>query len=140
MTRRDPPMASACARPIRGVPTLLVHGAARSVQTARIARLLAARVPGERIAVLLAPRPLAALGAAAIESAEGVTVREAPPGCACCVGAVGFRVALTRLLREARPDRLVIELGPADHVDEARRTLRGEYFAAVIALDDDRTD
>lgn len=113
------------------IPTVLLTGARGAGKTTLLAALLE-RAPAEaRIAVLLTevgdarlppPRP-------------GVTVAAAEPGCICCVGQVGLRVALTRLLREARPERLYVELTEPAHLAASLRTLGSPWLAPVLRLD-----
>jgi hypothetical protein len=63
-----------------------------------------------------------------------VGAAEAPPGwavlrpgaCPCCVGRVQLQVALARLIREARPRGVLIEMRAADHLPAMRRAL-GEW-------------
>ncbi|MEO7403120.1 MAG: GTP-binding protein, partial [Burkholderiales bacterium] len=66
---------------------------------------------------------------------EPATVFGAPAGCLCCVGLVTFRVALTRLLREERPGRLIIELDGSDHADRTLAMLRGEWFSKALRIE-----
>lgn len=65
---------------------------------------------------------------------SGVVIREVSGGCMCCAMNLPMRVAVTELLRQARPDRLLIEptgLGhPAGIIDE----LKTEPLADAIDL------
>lgn len=45
----------------------------------------------------------------AIYSAAGITVKEVAGGCLCCAVGLPFQVSVNRLLKEVRPDRLLIE-------------------------------
>jgi G3E family GTPase len=115
---------------LAGIPTVVLSGARGAGKTTLLARLLAARPPEERRAVLLTE-----LGEAVLPTLPGVIVAEAEPGCVCCVGQVGLRVALTRLLREARPERLYVELTEPAHLGAALRTLANPWLAPVIRLE-----
>jgi hypothetical protein len=53
----------------------------------------------------------------------------------CCTAQVALRVALTRLLREARPARLFVELEAASHTSAALKTLRNPWFAPIVAIE-----
>jgi len=74
----------------------VVTGAPRTGKSALIARLLASR-------------PLWA----------GL----APRACPCCIGRVETQVLLTRLLREQRPKRVLLELGELRHLVALHRAL-----------------
>jgi G3E family GTPase len=115
--------------PLADIPTLIVVGARGSGKTTLLARLLDGRPPGERVAVLLNER-----GRAVLSANEGVATAEIEPGCVCCTAQVSLRVALTRLLREARPRRLYIELAEGTHLRDALRTLRNPWLAPVLRL------
>ena len=54
------------------------------------------------------------------EEEGGVYVKEIAGGCVCCAasGAVPFLVAIQRVLREVKPDRLIIEPSGAERRDE----------------------
>ena len=45
----------------------------------------------------------------AIYAAAGITVKEIAGGCLCCAVGLPFQVSINRLLKEIRPDRLLIE-------------------------------
>ena len=45
----------------------------------------------------------------AIYAAAGITVKEIAGGCLCCAVGLPFQVSINRLLKETRPDRLLIE-------------------------------
>jgi len=111
------------------VPTVVLTGARGAGKTTLLAALLAARPAAERRAVLLAER-----GAAVLAPLAHVTVVEAEPGCACCVGQVSLRVALTRLLREARPERLFVELTEPAHLARALQVFASPWLAPVVKV------
>jgi hypothetical protein len=47
----------------------------------------------------------------------------APRGCPCCSARVATQVALTRMLREQRPRRVLIELADEQHLSALHRAL-----------------
>jgi hypothetical protein len=130
----DRPDLPAAGR-IEDVPALLVHGARLGDRLRLIERLMAQVQQEERCAVLLTSPRITAPGLSLLRAAAGgVVVRVAGGGCLCCVGQVSFRVALTKLLREARPDRVIIELGHEDHLRRAIATVTGDHLSRALRL------
>jgi G3E family GTPase len=115
---------------LANVPTLVLIGPSGAGKTTLISRLVAARPHGETWAVLANDR-----GAIRISPRNGVAVAEVGGGCVCCTAQVALRVALTRLLREARPARLCVELDAASHVGAALKTLRNPWLAPIVAIE-----
>jgi G3E family GTPase len=115
---------------LANIPTVIVSGNDGAAKAALIERLLGSRPGGETWAVLAS-----ADGAARLASRPGVVLASAGGGCVCCTARVALRVGLTRLLRGARPARLIIELDAASHVAESLRTLRSPWLAPVLAVE-----
>jgi G3E family GTPase len=115
---------------LSAIPTVLVSGERGAGKTTLLARLLEARPQTERRAVLLTER-----GEVVLARLAEVAVAEAEPGCVCCVGQVGLRVALTRLLRASRPERLYVELTEPSHLGAALKTLANPWLAPVIRVE-----
>jgi G3E family GTPase len=71
----------------------------------------------------------------ALQAPEQVPVVRLAPGCVCCVGQTPLRVALLRLLRERRPQSVLLLLSTAGHRGRVRDMLArgalGEVFDLV---------
>lgn len=119
---------------IQAVPTTIVTGFLGVGKTTAILDLLARRPPGQRWAVLVNEFGQVGLDGAILSSEGGVVVREVAGGCVCCTAGPQLTVALNRLLREHRPDRLLIEptglASPAAIVD----LLRAPAYRTALAL------
>jgi G3E family GTPase len=125
------------------VPVTIVTGFLGAGKTTSILATLANRPPGGRWAVVVNE-----VGAVGVDSArlasDGVEVREVLGGCVCCTGGLELKVALVRILREVRPDRLIIEPSgaalPWAVVDALRAPGMREVVAprAIIGLVDPR--
>lgn len=131
------------ADPTRATPTTVITGALGVGKTTAILRLLAGAPAGERWAVLVNEFGEVGIDGATLHR-DGLAIREIPGGCICCTAGVALQVALVRLLREERPDRLLIEptglAHPASVIDALRRPGLRESVArrATITLVDPR--
>lgn len=129
------------------VPVNLITGLLGAGKTSMLRHLLA-RVPaGERWAVVVNEFGElgidgAALAQAGEQAAEGgdergrgrAAIREVPGGCLCCSAQTGLRVALTQLLREERPRRVLIEPSGVGHPAGVIDVLREPTLAAAIRV------
>ncbi|MEQ1571342.1 MAG: GTP-binding protein [Myxococcota bacterium] len=106
------------------VPTTIVSGALGVGKTTAILSALRARPEGERWAVLVNEFGTVGIDGAILGEHGGLAVREIAGGCICCTANLPLRVGLVKLLREVRPDRLLIEptglAHPASIVDVVR--------------------
>lgn len=115
------------------VPTNLITGFLGSGKTSAIRHLLADHRPaGERWAILVNEFGEVGVDAALLEDAAHV--EELPGGCMCCTLGAPFRVALTRLLRRARPHRLLIEPTGVGHPARVLDVLREQEQAGALEL------
>jgi len=114
------------------VPAVLVRGGTLDERDAAIARLAEPADAENPIAVLRTGGGMFGGGGASL--GPHVVVKRAPAGCACCTGAVLFRVALLGLLRSSSPARLVVELGPDAHVETLEAQLQGGSLGRSLRL------
>jgi len=114
------------------VPAFLLCGGTGDDRDAAIARLVAPVEGGHPVAVLRAGTGMFSGAGAAL--GPHVVVRRAPIGCLCCTAGVVFRVALFGLLHASRPARLVVDLGPGEHVTTLEAELKGESLARVLCV------
>lgn len=121
---------------LQHIRTNLVTGYPGAGKTAAIRSLLAFRPEGERWAVLVndfgdgSSRGESFPGA----GSEDVTVSRVAGGCICCTAKLSLRVALMRLLRKARPQRLLIEAAGVAHPAAVMDTLRDPWLAEALNL------
>ena len=57
-----------------------------------------------------------------------------PGGCPCCTGRVDLQIGLARLLRERRPERVLVALPDGAHAVASRRVLGERPLAQYIVL------
>jgi G3E family GTPase len=116
-------------------PVHLITGAWGSGKSSLLNALLSLRPPSERWAVLLNELGRTSVsGETSPTSPAEVTVREAAGGCACCTGQVVFVTALATLIRQTRPDRVIVECSSQANLPAVFHALHTS-FANVISLE-----
>lgn len=119
---------------LKDIPTNVITGFLGSGKTTAILNLLDDKPAGERWAVLVNEFGSVGIDGAIYEANNQAFVKEVPGGCLCCSVGVPIQVAVNRLLREARPDRLLLEPSGLGHPRRILETLRGQYFRGVVDL------
>ncbi len=93
---------------LANIPCNLVMGFLGVGKTTAILDLLKQKPENENWAVLV--NEFGKIGIdGAIYATAGVAVKEIAGGCLCCAVGIPFQVSINRLLKEVRPDRLLIE-------------------------------
>lgn len=120
---------------LKNIPTHLIAGPLGAGKTSLIRQLLAQRPADERWAVLINEFGLIGLDAALLSrDDDGIAMGEVAGGCLCCVNGVPFQVGLSRLLRKAKPHRLLIEPSGLGHPLQLLEQLREPPWAGVLAV------
>ena len=117
------------------IPTHLIAGPLGAGKTSLIRHLLSQRPAAERWAVLINEFGQIGLDAALLTRDEdGIALGEVAGGCLCCVNGAPFQVGLGRLLRKARPDRLLIEPSGLGHPAQLLKQLNEAPWKGVLAV------
>lgn len=121
---------------IQNVRTNTFTGLLGVGKTSAIMDLLGRKPAEERWAVLVNEFGDVPIDQAAFEDreVEGVHIREVAGGCLCCTAGVPLQVALTLLLREANPDRLLIEMSGTGHPGSVLKSLRDGRLSDALDL------
>lgn len=114
-------------------PVNLITGFLGVGKTTALLNLLATRPVDSRWAVLVNEFGQVGIDGATLTQ-DGVAVREVPGGCICCTAQLPLRVALTKLIREVRPERLLIEPTGLGHPAGVMDVLRSEGLEAALEL------
>ncbi len=118
---------------IINIPTNIIMGFLGVGKTSAILNLLEQKTDNEKWAVLVNEfGPIGIDGA--IYASRGIQVKEIVGGCICCTAGVPLLVAINNLLKEFRPDRLLIETSGLGHPKKVLDTLRGEHFNKSLSL------
>ncbi|KTT67163.1 cobalamin biosynthesis protein CobW [Pseudomonas oryzihabitans] len=117
------------------IKTHVIAGPLGAGKTTLIRQLFAQRPGAERWAILVNEFGQVGIDAALMtQDDEGLSIAEVPGGCLCCVQGVPLQVALTRLLRRARPQRLFIEPSGLGHPASLYRQLQASPWVGVLSL------
>lgn len=120
---------------LENIPTYVLAGPLGAGKTSIAQHWLTQRPAHERWAVLVNEFGPLGLDASLLSPSEdAVTITEVAGGCVCCVNGAPFTVALGRLLRKARPQRLLIELSGLSHPKPLLKQLKAEPWAQVLDI------
>lgn len=113
--------------------TNLITGFLGSGKTTSILHLLANKPANEKWAVLVNEFGEVGIdGALLVDS--GAVLKEIPGGCMCCVNGLPMQVGLNTLLRQAKPDRLLIEPTGLGHPKQILDILTAPVYEPWIDL------
>lgn len=120
------------------VPTNIITGFLGVGKTSAILHLLKHKPASERWAVLVNEFGEIGVDGSLFQGQHsqepGVFIREVPGGCMCCAAGLPMQVALSQLLTQARPHRLLIEPTGLGHPKEVLQVLAAEYYQGIVSL------
>ncbi|HEX8594160.1 MAG TPA: CobW family GTP-binding protein [Pseudomonas sp.] len=120
---------------LQDIPTHVVSGPLGAGKTSLIKHLLNQKPAHERWAILINEFGQIGLDAALLATAaDGIALGEVAGGCLCCVNGAPFQIGLGRLLRKARPDRLLIEPSGLGHPAQLLKQLRQSPWQGVLRV------
>jgi len=111
-------------------------------KTTAILDLLKQKPADEKWAVLVNEFGEVGIDGAILSAESGMTISEVPGGCLCCVSGIPFQVALSNLIAQQNPDRILIEPTGLGHPKNLIRSLttkeyqqHAELKASICLLD-----
>lgn len=113
--------------------TNLITGFLGSGKTTTILHLLANKPEHEKWAVLVNEFGEVGIDGALLAD-SGALLKEIPGGCMCCVNGLPMQVGLNTLLRQGKPDRLLIEPTGLGHPKQILDMLTAEVYQPWIEL------
>ncbi|QII36958.1 GTP-binding protein [Rouxiella badensis] len=113
--------------------TNLITGFLGSGKTTTIRHLLAQKPENEKWAVLV--NEFGEIGIdGALLADSGAVLKEIPGGCMCCVNGLPMQIGLNMLLKQAKPDRLLIELTGLGHPKQILSLLTSDVYSGWLTL------
>ncbi|MEX6664019.1 GTP-binding protein [Pseudomonas sp. W2-17] len=120
---------------LQNIPTHVIAGPLGAGKTSLIRHLLKQKPAHERWAVLINEFGQIGLDAALLTTGDdGIALGEVAGGCLCCVNGAPFQIGLGRLLRRAKPDRLLIEPSGLGHPVQLIKQLHEAPWIGVLAI------
>lgn len=123
---------------VLGVPTNLITGFLGAGKTSAILHLLEQKPADERWAILINEFGEIGVDGSLLEgqteNQPGVYISEVPGGCMCCAAGLPMQIALNRLLRRAKPHRLLVEPTGLGHPLEVLQALSTQHYRNVLSL------
>ena len=122
----------------RRIPTNIISGFLGVGKTSAILNLLAQKPETEHWAILVNEFGEIGIDGSLLEGnkkeGESVAIFEVPGGCMCCTAGLSMQIALSRLLANDRPDRLLIEPTGLGHPREVLEILCSESYKNVLSV------
>jgi G3E family GTPase len=103
-------------------------------KTTAILHLLKQKPAEEKWAVLVNEFGEVGIDGAILSAESGMTVSEVPGGCLCCVSGIPFQAALSNLIAQQQPDRILIEPTGLGHPKNLMRTLISKSYQDYVEL------
>lgn len=129
---------------IQNVPCTLVTGFLGAGKTTLINQLLSTKAITERWALLINEFGRIGIDGALLRDGQtdagnttnhaNIAIREVSGGCICCTSQLPLQIALTRLLTEHRPQRLIIEPTGLAHPHELLTQLSAPHWQTALSM------
>jgi len=119
--------------PIKNVSTNIITGFLGVGKTTAILELINTKPKNERWAILINEAGKVGIDGSVI-SQPGIFTKQISGGCMCCASGLPMQAAITNLLRESRPHRLIIEPSGIGHPRKIQKTLCIPEYAEVLNI------
>jgi len=119
--------------PVKALPVNLITGFLGVGKTTAIRHLLANKPADQHWAVLVNEMGEVGIDGPLLEQ-DGIAVKQVAGGCMCCVSGLPSKVALNALIREQRPDRILIEPSGIANPRQILATYRSAEYQGVLDI------
>ena len=134
-------MALTTSTMIQNIPCTLVTGFLGAGKTTVINQLLSSKLADERWALLINEFGRIGIDGALLASTQennvdtgSIAIREVSGGCICCTSQLPLQIAITRLLSDHRPQRLIIEPTGLAHPRELIQQLSAPHWQTALNM------
>jgi G3E family GTPase len=116
------------------IPVNLITGFLGVGKTTAIKHLLATKPENEKWAIIINEFGAVSIDHAAIDEEEGLSIREVAGGCICCTANLPMQATLSMLLKQQKPDRIIIEPTGMGHPENILDLLRGRFMKDILEV------
>ncbi len=121
--------------PISNVATNIITGFLGVGKTTAILNLLQQRTRNERWSVLVNEFGEMGIDGYLMQNNDSsIVIKQVPGGCICCAAGLPLQVAVNQLLKQTRPDRLIIEPSGMGHPRNILKSLTDIHYQAVLDM------
>jgi len=115
------------------IPTNIISGFLGAGKTTAIQHLIKHKPKSESWAIVVNEFGQIGVDGKLLQN-DDVAVKEIPGGCLCCVASQSFSVGLNQIIKQHRPQRIIIEPTGLGHPKKLIDTLSSEFYESVLDL------
>ena len=116
------------------IPVNIITGFLGVGKTTAIKHILEKKPKNERWAIIINEFGAVSIDHTAINQQDGLTIKEVAGGCICCTANVPMQVTLTSILRNQKPDRILIEPTGMGHPANILDLLQNKYLKDILEI------
>jgi G3E family GTPase len=116
------------------IPVNIITGFLGVGKTTAIKHILSNKPANERWAIIINEFGAVSIDHTAIDEQDGLIIKEVAGGCICCTANVPMQVTLTIILRNQKPDRILIEPTGMGHPASILDLLQSKYLKDILEI------
>lgn len=116
------------------IPVNIITGFLGVGKTTAIKHILANKPTNQRWAIIINEFGAVSIDHTAIDQKDGLVIKEVAGGCICCTVNVPMQVTLTSILRNQKPDRILIEPTGMGHPASILDLLQSKYLKDILEI------